>query len=87
MKIKITCHWFKESGKYYTTGEGEIEKAAWDHFFSSALPKADRLAAFHIALQKAGDGALPGLSVGSTAFALTILGPYPHHFQAGVFDR
>ena len=85
--MKIKCIWFKDSGKYYTEGEGEMELVAWDHYFTSALPKADRLAAFHIALQKAGHGTLPGLNVRNTELALTILGPYPHHFQAGNFER
>lgn len=87
MKMKITCYWFKASGKYYTTGKGELEKAAWDHYFTVGNTFS-RLEALQIALQKAGGGTLPGLSGVSTDLALTLINhdAFPHHFQAGSFD-
>lgn len=89
MTLKIKCYWFKANGTYYTTGEGELEEAAWQYFFTAPKPKADKLSAFHIALLKAGGGRLPGLNGIGTDLALTLICEqrFPHHFPAGNFDQ
>lgn len=65
--MKIKCVWHKESGKYYTEGEGVLEDVAWKRYSTT-----QDFAALNYAMLKQNSGKLPGLNTAFTDLALTL---------------